>query len=102
MTVENNVGNITLKNNQSKLHAESDVGNITIKTDEIKDDMTLLSEVGKIQLTVPSIPDNVTFDATSSVGSVRVFGEKGSYVHKGAKYIVTMTTDVGSITVKEE
>lgn len=99
MVLENNVGNMTLKNNQSKLHAESDVGNIVIDTDEIKNDMTLLSDVGKIRMTVPTIPHNVTFDANSSVGNVKVFGEKGSYINKDADYIVSMSTDVGNITV---
>lgn len=102
MVVENNVGNITLKNNQSKLHAESDVGNITIDTKEVKDDMTLLSDVGKINMTVPDVPDNVTFDANSSVGNVKIFGEKGSYINKSADYIVSMSTDVGNISVNEK
>lgn len=99
IVAKNDVGNITLTNNQGNLQAESVVGNIAVVTDDIMDDMTLRSDVGKIELTVPFVPDDVTFDAHSSVGAVRIFGEKGSYINRNATYVVSMTTEVGSITV---
>lgn len=99
MVAKNDVGNITLTNNVGNLHAENDVGNITVSTDGIHDDMTLLSDIGKIKMTVSSIPDDVTFNAYSSIGSVRIFGEKGSYINREAKHIVSLTTEIGNITV---
>src|SRR5699024_2932047 len=83
----------------SSLVVKNDVGNITIHSNEIEEDMTLSSDVGKIRLSVPNILDNVSFNADSSVGSVRVFGEKGSYISKNSDHIVSITTDVGNINV---
>jgi len=99
IVAETDVGNLNIKNVHGKLFAKSDVGNITIHSSEIEEDMTLSSDVGKIRLSVPNIPDNVSFNANSSVGSVRVFGEKGSYISKNSDYIVSITTDVGNINV---
>jgi len=98
--VETDVGNVTLENIEGKLHGESDVGNITIRNEEITNDMTFLSDVGKIELIVPRIPDNITFDADSSIGTVKVFGERGSYISNEAEHIVSMFTDIGNITVR--
>ena len=102
MVVETNVGNVMLENIEGKLHAESDVGNITIRNELITNDMTLLSDVGKIELTVPRIPDNITFDADSSIGNVKVFGDRGSYISSEAEHIVSMYTDIGNITVRAQ
>lgn len=102
IVAETDVGNLTLNNVHGKLLAKSDVGSITIHNDKITDDMDISSDVGKIRITVPQIPTNVTFNANSSVGSIRVFEEKGSYISKNADYIVSMTTDVGSIKVNAE
>src|SRR5699024_12174906 len=99
IVAKNNVGQITLTNNEGELQVENDVGHILVTTDDITDDMNLLSNVGKIEVLTPFIPDNVTFNANSSVGQVRIFGEKGSYISREAKHVVTMSTDVGSITV---
>lgn len=100
--VENNVGNITLKNNDGKIYAENDVGNISVVTDEINNDMAFIANVGKISLTVPSIPDDTTFKANTSLGSVNIFGESGSYINNGAEFIVSMMTDIGNISVEEQ
>jgi len=99
--VENNVGNITLKNNTGKIFAENDLGNISVIIDEINNDMTFIANVGKISLTVPTIPDDTTFKANTSLGSVQIFGESGSVINKGANYIISMTTDIGNISVEE-
>jgi len=102
IVAETDVGNLNIKNAHGKLLAKSDVGNITIHASEIEEDMTLSSDVGEIRLSVPSIPDNVSFNANSSVGSVKVFGEKGSYISKNSDHIVSITTDVGNINVDVE
>lgn len=102
VVAETDVGNLTLSNVQGKLYAKSDVGNITINAEEITNDMTISSDVGRIRLTVPQIPNNVTFNADSSVGNVRVFGERGSYISSDADYMVSLTTDVGNISVNAE
>lgn len=99
IVAKNNVGQITLTNNEGELQVENDVGHILVTTDDITDDMNLLSNVGKIEVLIPFIPDDVTFNANSSVGQVRIFGEKGSYISREAKHVVTMSTEVGSITV---
>lgn len=99
IVAETDVGNLTLNDVQGKVYAKSDVGNIMINVGEIQDDMEITSNVGRVGLTVPEVPSNVTFNADSSVGNVRVFGERGSYINKNADYIVSMTTDVGNIRV---
>src|SRR5699024_4326642 len=99
VVAETDVGNLNIKNVRGKLFAKSDVGNITIHSNEIEEDMTLSSDVGKIRLSVPNIPDNVSFNADSSVGSVRVFGEKRSYNSKNSDHIDSITTYVGNINV---
>lgn len=99
---ETDVGKLTFKNVEGILHAESDVGNINVYNEHISHDMTLISDVGKIDFTIPEIPDNVTFDAHSSVGKVTVFGEKGSYITANSAYLVSLATDVGKITVKTD
>ncbi|MBU5466066.1 DUF4097 domain-containing protein [Virgibacillus sp. MSJ-26] len=102
IVAETDVGNLTLNDVQGKIYAKSDVGNIMININEIQDDMEITSNVGKVGLTVPEVPNNVTFNADSSVGNVRVFGERGSYINKNAEYVVSMTTDVGNIRVDEK
>lgn len=99
ITAGNNVGNIRLTNSTGKVHAENDVGNISIESNEINDDLTFKSNVGKIELLIPDIPNDITFKANTSLGSVKIFGENGSYINKYAEYIVSMTTDIGNITV---
>lgn len=102
IVAETNVGNLTVNHVQGKLNATSDVGRIAVHAKDITDDMTLSSNVGKIKLTVPRIPDNVSFSADSSVGNVKVFGDRGSYIVNQADYIVSIRTDVGGITVDAE
>lgn len=99
-SLETDVGKMTLNNMAGKLHAESDVGNIVMTSDDITDDLTLLSDVGNIELALTEIPDNVTFNGDSSIGKVKIFGERGSYLSNNADYTVSMKTDVGNITVK--
>lgn len=99
ITAENNVGNITLTNNIGKIYAENDVGNISVGMVEINDDLTFKANVGKIELLIPDIPNDITFKANTSLGSVKIFGENGSFINKFAEHIVSMTTDIGNITV---
>lgn len=99
---ESDVGNINLINNRGQLKVENDVGNIKVITEAINNDMDLQTDVGNIDLEVKHIPEDVTFSGNSSVGSVRIFGEKGSYPSRDTKYIVTMTSDVGNITVTDQ
>lgn len=97
---KSDVGIITVDGFGGNLFAKSNVGNININTDTIAADMELESDVGNINLSVPLIPDNVSFHTESDIGTVQVFGEKGSYYNKQAAFSVTMETSVGNIKVK--
>lgn len=95
------VGSIDIKNSKGKLNAMNDVGKIDISMNKIEDDITLQTNVGSIEITVPTIPENVTFSGTSELGSINIFGKKANFISKDVDYIVTMQTDIGSIKVKE-
>lgn len=94
------VGSINIKNSTGKLNAINDVGAIDILMNEITDDISLQTNVGSIKVTVPTIPENVTFNGASDIGSINIFEEKGSYISKDADYVVMMQTDIGNIKVK--
>ena len=94
------VGLITLEDFTGELFAKSSVGNISIRTEEITNAMEIESDIGNIKLTVPTIPDNISFYTHSEIGSVNVFGEKGSYHNEQADHNISLETSVGNITVK--
>lgn len=98
----NNVGDLSLKHLTGELFAKNDVGNISLTTDDIANDMTFVSNVGNIHLTVSRVPEDVSFQANTSLGNVSIFGGNQSYIEKGAKYIVSLTTDIGNIKVKNK
>lgn len=98
----NNVGDLSLKHTTGEIFAQNDVGNISLTTDEIADDMTFVSNVGKIGLTVSKIPEDVSFQANTSLGNVNIFGGNQSHIKKHTKYIVSLTTDLGNISVREK
>lgn len=97
--LRSDVGKIDVKHFSGELTAKSNVGKISIFTDSINSDMDLSSDVGQIDVSVQKKPDNVLFSATSDVGGITMFGQKGDYVQLEAEYIVTIKTSVGKISV---
>lgn len=99
--VKNYVGQIVLKHSTGKVFAENDVGGISITVDDINHDMELVSNVGKIFMFVSNIPQHTSFIANTSLGHVKIFGEREDYIHKDAIHLISMTTDIGQISVQE-
>ncbi|GGH70311.1 hypothetical protein GCM10010978_05110 [Compostibacillus humi] len=96
---KSDVGDVTVKNSSGKLSVTTDVGEVNVELEEIEHDHFFQTNVGDVTLTLSAVPDNVTFQATTDVGSVHMFGKKGSYAVKQADYLVEIITDVGDITV---
>ncbi|PAV31520.1 hypothetical protein CIL05_02360 [Virgibacillus profundi] len=97
---ESAVGDIVLKNSHGIVDVKNDVGDITIVTEAITDDMELITNVGGVSIVLEEIPSDTSFNANTEVGTVTVFGERGSYVLKQSDYLVTINTDVGDINVE--
>lgn len=95
---ESNVSDMRIENvNANLLEAESDVGLIKLKN--VTGKLYVVNDVGNIEVTVPTIPANVSFSGDTSLGTTTIFGEKGSLIGNQAEYMVQMHSDVGNIDV---
>lgn len=100
INVRSDVGAIRVDDSTGMLRAQTNLGKIDIQASEINNDMELETDVGHISLKVSTVPDNVSFDLHSDLGTTKAFGKKGSYQVPNSEYTVRATTDLGSITVK--
>lgn len=100
--VKSDLGTVNIVNTTGELHGKTDIGNIKIITNKIVNNMKLTTELGNIQIEVPVIPDNVSFDHYSELGSIKTFDNKGSLYVPNPMFTVRATTEMGNITVKEK
>lgn len=97
--VTSSVGLITLKDVNAKIQANNDVGETVVLANEIYDNMSLTSNVGNVKVKVPQVLENVTFTGSSEIGSINIFGSKGSYISEQQSYVVVIETEIGNIDV---
>lgn len=93
------VGSIVIERSTGDITAISNVGSVDVDLERVTGDMHLQSDVGSVKLGLDTQPEDVSFIGSSSLGSVKIFGEKTSIPATNARYEVYLETDVGSVKV---
>ncbi|MGE6489985.1 DUF4097 family beta strand repeat-containing protein [Paenisporosarcina sp. NPDC076898] len=98
--VESDNGKIVLEDIKGKIKGETDNGQISLITKKLEWPIDLATDNGSITVKTESEPENATIDAKTDNGKVTIFGDKDNFVKYGkGKYLITLRTDNGPITV---
>ncbi|MGL4608908.1 MAG: DUF4097 family beta strand repeat-containing protein [Trueperaceae bacterium] len=104
--IQTDTGSISIENARGPIAARSDTGSITIELeDEILHDLSASTDTGKISLSLPKESD-VTVNATSETHQFsdnfeNITASEGKLRLGSGEHTVTLSTDTGSIVVKE-
>ncbi len=93
------VGSIAIDRSTGDITAISNVGSVDVDLETVTGNMYLQSDVGSVKLALDTQPEDVSFLGSSSLGSVKIFGEKTSIPVIDARYEVYLETDVGKVKV---
>src|SRR5690625_2130814 len=96
-------GRINMEDLTGDITAESSNGRITYSIDHIEQNLDFTTYNGAIHIYTDKKPTNITLDAKTSNGSVRVFGEKDWDIMTGnGEYLVKLRSSNGSIKISDE
>lgn len=96
------VGSVDVRNSESDMHIQSETGSVYVKQRTLTKPLTIKSDVGSIKIDLEEKPKDAFFDVSSDVGSVKIFGKKGTALIGNGNVKITLTSEVGSIRVQEK
>lgn len=96
------VGSVDVRNSESDMNIQSETGSVYVKQDTLTKPLTINTDVGSIKIDLAEKPKDAFFNASSDVGSVKIFGKKASTLYGNGDVKITLTSEVGSIKVQEK
>ncbi len=96
-------GRISLVNSEGEINAHTENGKIDVALKSIDQSMDLSTSNGAIHITTEIKPENMTIDAYTDNGSIRIFGKKDWDIVTGTgEHLVKLSTNNGSIKMEEK
>lgn len=100
--ITSDIGSVDVKQSDSEMNIESSAGSVYVQQRTLTKPLTIKTDVGSIKVDLDEKPTNAFFEASSDVGSVNIFGQKSATLFGKGDLKIKLTSDSGSIKVREK